>query len=176
MSIKRVEFDVTGITFDKGRFGSWLKIGTIFFEEDAFYLFSISKTSPNALIIFAILNLPSTPTLAFVDSDDVNVLAYQDTTPLLINTWQFVEFSWNHTYPPSHHVYVGDDVSNAERTMSPLYSVGTVESTGIAEDLKIGYIGYPTSEFQIAMQNILVSTLDTRDLYALRNPPDIIYI
>lgn len=170
MSIGAVQFDATNIPFTKGRFGCWLFINSITAESTDFYLFGIADFTFSHGITFSVTYLPSTPTLTFWVIDDVgNYVTYEDPLPISLDTWYFIELSWNHTGTPEYHVYI----DSVERSMNLIDSMGTPVVSGISDLLAMGFLGGVGNVIDVRTQNILFSNLDTRDLYALRGDPTI---
>lgn len=162
MSIRSVTFESTDISFDKGRFACWLKIGSETHADDNFIIFAASDTT--AIIALFLVNLPLSPILGIYDITDIsNYNIYIDSSPLSLDTAYFVEMSWNHSIL-SNHLYL----DNVERSLTLVGYAGTVMTTGIADTLNIGYSDHPSSDFDIRIKNIMISNLDTRNLYALR--------
>lgn len=163
MSIRTVTFSPTNISFDKGRFGCWTKIDSSTDSDHNIALFFASISTTSYLILF-LANLPSSPILGIYDVKDIsNYNIYADSTPLSLDTGYFVEMSWNHS-TLSNRLYV----DNVERSLSLVGGSGTVNTSGIADTLTIGYTESPTSNFDIRIKNIMISNLDTRNLYPLR--------
>ena len=164
MSISKVSFTGTDVSFDRGRFGCWLKINSYTEDTSMFGIFLALDVSYSYGIGLLISEIPTNPTLTLQIIDDVgNISVYSDENPILLDTWYFIEVSWNHI-TPAYHMYI----DNVERTIDLIYSDGTPIISGTAGLLQFGYLGIEVDRFDIGLQNILFSNLDTRDLYALR--------